>query len=195
MTSVTKMVDVRFECVQCGVCCSQKEIIVTVTGRDIARIASGLGLFPQQMLKVIDFYIATKDEHLPRGLQDVPQVMTERGPAIIALKKLNTNECIFLKDNLCMIHPIRPGACRAFPFVFSKNESEINWGLNAKQEICPGLGQGEIVKTEELLSLAHEVLEDISITRMVFDEWNKSQEDPTTIQLLETILNDIRFNV
>ena len=76
MKSGTEMVDVRFECTQCGACCSQPDIIVTLTGRDIARIASGLRLSPEQMLRAVDFYITSQDEPLPQGLQKIKQALT-----------------------------------------------------------------------------------------------------------------------
>jgi Fe-S-cluster containining protein len=168
---------------------------VTLTGRDIVKIAISLGLSSNQILRAIDFYIQIEENPLPKGLQHIPQVLTEEGHAIIALKKNEESECIFLKDNLCMIHEIRPGACVSFPFVFERGEDGINWGLSAMRKICPGIGTGPIVREPDLLETATFVLEELDIYREFVNDWNDRSESHTTEKLLSDILSDIRFIV
>ena len=50
---------------------------------------------------------------------------TEQGTAYVALKKLDDGSCVFLDNNLCLIHPIRPAVCASFPFVFRRDDDEI----------------------------------------------------------------------
>ena len=121
-----------------------------MTGSDIVRIASALGLNSNEMLKAVDFYILSNGMPTPIGLEQIPSVKTENGPAYIALKKMDTGDCIFLKDDLCMIHPVRPVVCRSFPFTFNDSDGEWSWGLSAKREICPGLGTGPLVPENEI---------------------------------------------
>jgi Fe-S-cluster containining protein len=133
-------VGIHFECIKCGACCRHENMIVTLTGRDLVKLSQNMGLSSKDLLRAVDFYILRKDEQVPIGLRNVPSILTERGMAYIALKKIDEGSCIFLKDDLCMIHTYRPAACRAFPFVFEMDNDGIAWGLSALKDICPGLG-------------------------------------------------------
>lgn len=49
-----------------------------------------------------------------------------KGKKIPLLKKKNkSNECIFLKNNLCSIYEKRPFNCKMFPFDIIKNKTKI----------------------------------------------------------------------
>ncbi len=168
---------------------------MTLTGRDITRIAFTLSLEPKHMLRAVDFYVQSDSIPLPDGLRDVARPLTEQGLTIIALKKAPSGQCIFLDNNLCMIHPARPGVCRAFPFTFNELEDDITWGFNAMMSICPGLGQGDEMNPSDLHITAQEVLEDIAIYRQFVMEWNNTFSSHTALSLLERILSDPRFSV
>ncbi len=183
----------RFECTKCGACCRDENLLVTVTGSDIVRIAAVLGLSPNEMLKSLDFYVVSNDESIPVGLERFPSVATESGLSYIALKKMENGECVFLKEHLCMIHPVRPVVCRSFPFVFDESDGQRTWGLSAKKEICPGLGTGPQVSEIEIAELADSILPDIQIYREFAKEWNDNQISPTALGLLKTIISDTRF--
>jgi Fe-S-cluster containining protein len=186
---------VFFECTKCGACCRHENIIITLTGSDLAKLSQSLALSSNELLRAIDFYILNEDEEPPIGLRNIPCVKTERGMAYLALKKLGNGDCIFLKDNLCMIHSFRPSACRSFPFVFEMHDDGILWGLSALKDICPGIGTGSEVSFEELKELGLTVIESIQIFREFTEEWNRNEEHPTTLLLLKTILSDPRFFV
>lgn len=185
---------IKFECTKCGACCREDSLLVTVTGRDIARLSAGLGLEPNEVIKALDFYLVSGKD-LPKGLRVVTPLNTEKGRAYVALKKMENGDCIFLKDNLCMIHPIRPAVCMSFPYVFQNNGFDTKWGLSALREICLGLGSGPEVNISDLKELAAMVLEDLSLFNEFAEEWNTEHEKPTANQLVETILSDARFTV
>ena len=185
---------IQFDCIKCGACCREDSLLVTVTGRDIARISMGLGLGPKEMIKAFDFYLVSGIES-PEGLRDIPAVNTEQGRAYIALKKMENGDCVFLKDNLCMIHTIRPAVCMSFPFVFRNDDDDKTWGLSAMKEICPGLDSGPEVEISDLRELADAVLEDLTLYKYFAEEWNRDEENPTVNLLVETILSDPRFSV
>jgi Fe-S-cluster containining protein len=168
-------------------------MIVTLTGRGLTVLSQNLGLSSKDLLRAVDFYILRKDEQAPIGLRNLPSILTERGMAYIALKKMDEGSCIFLKDNLCMIHSYRPAVCRSFPFVFEMDDEGILWGLSALKDICPGLGNGSEVTVRELEELGISVMEDLEIYKEFVEEWNHDQEHPTTMSLLEMILQDSRF--
>ena len=184
---------IHFECIRCGACCREESLLVTVTGRDLVRISVILGLKSRELIRAVDFYLAsgitTQD-----GLRDFPALNTEKGPAFLALKKMENGDCVFLKDNLCMIHTIRPVVCRSFPFVFQDAGDHRKWGLSARKDICPGLGSGPQVLGADLIELADTVLEDLIIFREFADEWN-SVKNPGAQKLIETILSDPRFSI
>ncbi|MFW9805247.1 MAG: YkgJ family cysteine cluster protein [Candidatus Thorarchaeota archaeon] len=185
--------EIRFECTKCGACCCEDSLLVTVTGRDIARISFSLGLNANEVLRALDFYLVSGTES-PVGFRDIPTVNTEQGRAYVAIKKMENGDCIFLKDNLCMIHLVRPMVCKSFPFVFRDNDGDQTWGLSAMKEICPGLGTGPVVDLSELRELAVTVLEDLTLYRKFTEEWN-SEKNPTVKDLIEKILLDTRFSV
>jgi Fe-S-cluster containining protein len=131
----------------------------------------------------------------PEGLRDFPAVNTEKGRAYIALKKMDNGDCVFLKDNLCMIHLIRPSVCMSFPFVFQDVGGERTWGLSAKKDICPGLGEGPQVEVSDLQELAVSVLEDLKLFQEFAEEWNSDMENPTVKKMIDMILSDPRFSM
>ncbi len=184
----------RFSCTKCGACCRTKDLIVTVTGGDIVRIATSLGLSSEEMTRVLDFYILSEDEEPPVGLSKSIAVKTEQGLAYPALKKMKDGSCIFLKNNLCMIHPERPVVCRSFPFTFSREEDGgISWGLSAMKEICPGLEEDIIVTDEELFQMGNFALEYMLIHKEFVRQWNKEEDNPTVTKLLDRILKQTKF--
>ena len=186
---------VRFECIKCGECCRQKGLIVTVTGRDVARLSSTLGMAAPELLRALDFYVLQEIGTAPKGLQDTPLLKTESGKAYMALRKMDSGDCIFLKDNQCMIHPIRPFVCRTFPFVFRDVAGVVKWGFSAMKDICPGIGEGGKATEQELVELGMGALEDLDIYREFAETWNETAIEPTAIGFLEAILSDVRFSV
>ena len=184
----------HFECTKCGACCREKTMLITVTGSDITRISAALGLSPEETMRTLDFYVVATENETPVGLQGIPSPMTERGYAFIALKKMENGDCVFLKDNLCMIHAMRPTVCRSFPFVFRESDAGVTWGLSAAKQICPGLGVGPEVSEEELRELSVSVLESIQVYRDFIDEWN-AKSTMTAIDLIRGILSERRFHV
>lgn len=183
----------KFECTKCGACCCDEFLLVTVTGYDLVKIAAILGLGPDELLKALDFYIVSDGITTPIGLERIPSVQTERGLAFMALKKMENGDCIFLKEDLCMIHPVRPLVCRSFPFVFTESEGQRNWGLSAKKEICPGLGQGLQISEDDIDDLADSILPEMQSYKEFTEEWNSNQTSHTVLNLITTILSDMRF--
>jgi len=185
---------IQFECTKCGACCREDSLLVTVTGRDIAQMSMGLDLGSSELIRAFDFYLVS-DFESPVGLRDFPTINTEQGPAYVALRKMENGDCLFLKENLCMIHTIRPVVCMSFPFVFWDSGDKKTWGLSAMKDICPGLGGGPEVEISDLIELADTILNAIKLYKDFAEEWNKNEENPTVKRLIETILSDQRFSV
>ncbi len=184
---------VRFECQKCGACCRRQQLLITLNGRDIVRIARALGLESDNMLKIVDFMILPQGATRPEGLLGTPSAETERGPAVLALKKMRGGDCAFLENSLCLIHAARPSVCRSFPFVFRRDSEGTYWGLSAQKEICPGLDHGPEVEERQLSSLAAAVLDDMDAYAEFVNEWNEGEPSPTAQKLIAAILMDSRF--
>ncbi len=91
----------EFVCARCGNCC-RGEGIVRVTPVEAQAIAQFLGLSLEEFTAryTRDAEAAADRDKGVRWLLDKP------GPL---------QECIFLEDNLCRIHPVKPHRCRTFP--------------------------------------------------------------------------------
>ena len=59
-------------------------------------------------------------------------------------------DCTFLdgRTRRCSIYPVRPAQCRTWPFWNSNLESPEMWKRG--QNVCPGMGQGELVQLETI---------------------------------------------
>jgi Fe-S-cluster containining protein len=179
----------------CGACCRDDSLLVTVTGFDISRLSLILGLGANEILRALDFYVIGKGQEVPEGLQHIPRIRTEKGLAFVALKKMENGDCIFLRDNLCMVHAIRPAVCVSFPFVFDKSSEGLTWGLSARKNICPGLGQGPPVSESDLLSTAAKVLDDLKMFQKAADSWNDNIPAPTALTFIEYVLANPEFGL
>lgn len=113
----------RFECTQCGNCCSGDPGYVWATKEEIRRIAEFLGRDDGWLDRA----------HLRRvGLR---YSLTEKADG----------DCIFLKraggKSMCGIYPVRPLQCRTWPFWNEIVKSPESWEETAKG--CPGMNQGK----------------------------------------------------
>ena len=123
----------KFECTQCGNCCSGPPGHVWVTRKEIAGIADFLGLADHGLGK----------EHLRRiGFK-------------LSLTEKPGGDCIFLKrdgkKSYCGIYKVRPLQCRTWPFWTDNLRSEQAWSSAGQN--CPGMNKGRpysFVAVEEL---------------------------------------------
>ncbi|UCG31776.1 MAG: YkgJ family cysteine cluster protein [Phycisphaerales bacterium] len=114
----------RFECTQCGNCCSGAPGYVWVTRQKIDGIAAFLDKDTGWLGK----------KHLRRvGLR-------------FSLTEKPGGDCIFLiRENgktRCQIHPVRPVQCQTWPFWSENLRSRANWEAAAKN--CPGMNRGKL---------------------------------------------------
>jgi hypothetical protein len=122
----------HFECVQCGRCCSGPgEGYIWITKPEIEFIADFLKISVGQVRK----------EYLKRvGLRTT--IIEHRA----------TRDCILLQNisgqKKCMIYPVRPNQCRAWPFWSDNLSSPNDWNKAAKK--CPGINQGRLYTHDEI---------------------------------------------
>jgi hypothetical protein len=102
-----------FECRQCGECCAGKGGIY-VTPEEVARLADYLDMAPQELAG--------------RYLEDSPM-----GPRL----GVSDGVCVFVENNRCGVHPVKPRICREWPFLapLLKYADELEYAKGA----CPGI--------------------------------------------------------
>lgn len=192
VVSLSPTRELRFECQHCGACCRQPNLIVTVTGKDILRIATALGLNASETINALDFYLIDNETSFPEGMRDIPPIMTEKGLAYVAIRKMEDGACIFLDDNKCMIYPVRPAVCRTFPFTFQMKDDGLRWGISALSHICPGLGKGEYIDKSDLQELGRETINELSYYVEFVEKWNSTVTLPTVEKYLQALFESIR---
>ncbi len=118
----------RFECTQCGDCCSGAPGYVWVNQEEIDALAALLGMesdvFEQKY---------TRRVGIRRTLVEFPN-----------------GDCVFLDEQTrkCTVYDARPRQCRTWPFWESNLKTPETWQRTC--ETCPGCNRGQIVPLEEI---------------------------------------------
>jgi len=116
----------RFQCRQCGACCSVDDAYVWVTAEDIKRLSAYFGMgeetFRRKYVKHVD------------------------GSTV--LHEGDGTPCILFENNRCSAYPARPFQCRSFPFWRENIESEEHWREGT--HVCPGVNAGRLYTLEEI---------------------------------------------
>ena len=122
----------HFECVQCGRCCSGPgEGYIWVTKPEIQIIADFLKISVGQLRR---------------------KFLKRVGLRTTIIEHPGTRDCILLQDitgqKRCMIYPVRPSQCRAWPF-WPENLADPNAWNKAAQK-CLGINQGRLYTHDEI---------------------------------------------
>ncbi|QTA83182.1 Putative zinc- or iron-chelating domain-containing protein [Desulfonema limicola] len=103
-----------FECRQCGECCKGYGGTY-ISQKDIQAIADYIKVSPQEFLS---------------------RYCRQSGSKTVIAQAEN-GYCIFWKDKICTIHPVKPEMCRQWPFIQSVIKDVNNWRIMAG--MCPGM--------------------------------------------------------
>ena len=121
----------RFECTQCGNCCSGPPGYVWTTKEEVRRIAAFFG---------------REDGRLSDG-------QLRRVGLRFSLTEKKNGDCVFLRSEgdrrVCSIYPVRPLQCRTWPFWTTNLRSARAWAEAGAT--CPGMNNGpnhELVQIE-----------------------------------------------
>jgi len=129
----------RFECTQCGNCCSGPPGSVVFTEAEAQAIAEALGLSCDAFLMRF-----TRHESRVGGGRSLKEVETEHGW-----------DCVFLDRRsvpgkaVCSIYHVRPTQCRTFPWWPGNIESRRHWDRLGRT--CEGVNRGRLVPPEEIM--------------------------------------------
>ena len=132
----------KFQCTQCGNCCTGGPGYVWVSDVEIDRFAAALdsdrATFLKKYCRVIDGKISLKERRTPQGLYD----------------------CVFLKEidietdgkpgkkRVCSVYDVRPLQCRTWPFWDGLLSEPEAW--KAAKKTCPGLDRGRVFDREQI---------------------------------------------
>lgn len=116
----------RFQCLQCGGCCTGDPGTVYLGTQEAQHIAN----------------------HLHTPLKRFLQRFAYPFRNAYSLKEDSQGSCIFYKSG-CVIYPVRPLQCRAFPFWVRNLRNQDRWEEVAGE--CPGIGRGPLHSAEEIL--------------------------------------------
>lgn len=125
----------RFQCTQCGDCCSGGEGYVWVNQAEIDAMAERLGTTSAE-------FEATH----------VKRVGVRR-----SLKERPDGDCVLLdeKTRKCTAYEDRPRQCRTWPFWDSNLRSPAAWAEAA--EACPGCDRGDLVPLAAIVEQAAKI--------------------------------------
>jgi len=117
----------RFQCTQCGSCCTGAPGFVWISDEELDTLAEFQGEPREHVEK---FYTR--------------QIGERR-----SLRERANGDCVFYdKAAGCTIYPVRPGQCRTWPFWDSNVRTPEDWEETCER--CPGSGQGDLIPAEEI---------------------------------------------
>ncbi|MDO9112074.1 MAG: YkgJ family cysteine cluster protein [Desulfatirhabdiaceae bacterium] len=121
-----------FNCQQCGDCC--KGFGGTyVSAEDVQAIAAYIQIDPQIF----------------------PEKFCQLSGDKSVLAQAENGYCVFWKDKICTIHPVKPRMCKDWPFISNVLKDPQNWHIMAG--FCPGIRTD--VTPSEIVACVHSQIE------------------------------------
>lgn len=119
----------RFECTQCGNCCTGAPGFVWVDQREIAALAREIGIDSKEEFERL--YV--RQVGLRRSLVEFPN-----------------GDCVFFdaESRRCTVYQSRPQQCRTWPFWKSNIRTPESWRKTCEQ--CPGSGKGKLYSLQQI---------------------------------------------
>jgi Fe-S-cluster containining protein len=127
----------RFECTQCGNCCTGPPGTVWFTRAEGREIAASLGLDPEAF-----------DEQYAHKVGGRWSLRERRTPA--------GHDCVFLErapetdTARCSIYEVRPAQCRTWPFWPENLTSKQAWDTAKRRTPCPGMDSGPLIPADKV---------------------------------------------
>ncbi len=128
----------------------ERSNLIHLNSEEIRRISSRYKLRPEEFVDTIypyDGRCVRVEGHGSKVILDIP-----------VLKSKDDTTCVFYETG-CKIYPLRPRACRLFPFRISEGETatgDIVLSIDYNPT-CPGIGKGDYVEKRALQKLAMEI--------------------------------------
>lgn len=119
----------RFQCTQCGNCCTGAPGHVWVNQEEIEALARKTGCEVEEFEKKYVRRVGVR-----KSLIEYPN-----------------GDCVFFDDQTrkCTVYDVRPRQCRTWPFWHSNVRTKEAWQHTC--QVCPGSGHGPLVPVEQIL--------------------------------------------
>lgn len=119
----------RFQCTQCGECCTGAPGFVWVNKEEIEELAARLGI----------------------DVDEFERKYTRRIGIRTSLVEFPNGDCVFFDNQrrTCTVYEERPRQCRTWPFWHSNVRTVEAW--KATCEVCPGCDKGPLYAAEQVL--------------------------------------------
>jgi len=119
----------RFECSECGDCCTGAPGYVWVNKAESTLIANKLGI--DDVEEFLDKY--TRKIGIRRSLKEFPN-----------------GDCVFFDTEArnCSVYEARPRQCKTWPFWSSNLKTPEDWERTCND--CPGSGTGKLFQIDEI---------------------------------------------
>jgi Fe-S-cluster containining protein len=118
----------KFECTQCGDCCTGGPGFVWVTAPEIEDLAN----------------------HLGESVEEFEARFVRKVGVRKSLREYSNGDCVFFDNQrrCCNVYEARPKQCRTWPFWDSNLKSPAAWKQTC--EVCPGSGQGTLFQLQQI---------------------------------------------
>ncbi len=126
----------RFECTQCGNCCSGPPGAVWIDEADERAMAAEVGLDPDRFRERFTRRIGSRR-------------------SLVEVRDGERFDCVFLDRRpdgkaACRVYRARPVQCRTWPFWPENLESPQAWEETRRRVPCPGMGTGPVRTAVEI---------------------------------------------
>jgi Fe-S-cluster containining protein len=120
----------RFECTQCGDCCTGAPGYVWVNAAEIADLAN----------------------HLQLSVDEFEKKYVRKIGIRKSLIEYENGDCVFFDGEArkCTVYEARPRQCKTWPFWDSNINSPKSWKQTC--QVCPGSGTGKLYTVDEILA-------------------------------------------
>jgi uncharacterized protein len=109
----------RFQCTECGKCCTGSSGFVWITEEEMKAMADHLNISLELFKRK---YTRQRDNRF----------------ALVEKKTAHNHyDCVFLNDKKCQIYQVRPTQCRTYPFWKENLTTDQSWKIAA--EFCEGI--------------------------------------------------------
>ncbi|MFN0065440.1 MAG: YkgJ family cysteine cluster protein [Chlamydiales bacterium] len=137
MTSEVYEKGLRFQCTECGKCCTGTPGYVWVSEKEIEEMTAFLGM------------------DLPTFRK---KYIRRIGQRYSLVESKITYDCVFLKNKKCQLYKARPIQCRTFPFWPQNVRSEEAWEETARE--CEGINADAPLVPKEQIESALKIYEE-----------------------------------
>ncbi len=118
----------KFQCTQCGDCCTGAPGYVWVNKEEIAALAEQIGEDAEEFERIYVRKIGIR-----KSLREFPN-----------------GDCVFFDGDTrkCTVYEARPRQCRTWPFWDSNLRTPVDWARTC--EACPGSGKGHLYQLDQI---------------------------------------------